>query len=130
MVCGVRQARDDLTTGASMDFTPPVSAFTEQFSNMSVNDKQWPDLGRDGDSGSACGGHGRRRRLDDRERRTRDSPRELTWEERIRKGAVQKERVEQRGSFRYWCLATLTIPLDLLRLCAYHSKINVFEIRG
>ncbi|EYC07014.1 hypothetical protein Y032_0072g649 [Ancylostoma ceylanicum] len=89
--------RDDLTTGASMDFTPPVSAFTEQFSNMSVNDKQWPDLGRDGDSGSACGGHGRRRRLDDRERRTRDSPRELTWEERIRKGAVQKERVEQRG---------------------------------
>ncbi|KAL6724083.1 hypothetical protein Aduo_019014 [Ancylostoma duodenale] len=80
-----------------MDFTPPVSAFTEQFNNMSVNDKQWPDLGRDGDSGSACGGHGRRRRLDDRDRRTRDSPRELTWEERIRKGAVQKERVEQRG---------------------------------
>ncbi|KAK6763188.1 hypothetical protein RB195_023777 [Necator americanus] len=64
---------------------------------LDADDKQqWPGLGQDGNNGNACDGHGKRR-FEGRERRTRDSPRELTWEERIRKGAVQKERVEQRG---------------------------------
>ncbi|KAK6031994.1 hypothetical protein OSTOST_01840, partial [Ostertagia ostertagi] len=107
--------RDDLAAGASAVFTPPVSTFADQFSNISITEKdgevlttqwedsatlaaqQWPGLGQDGDGGGASAGQGRRRRTDDRERRARESPKELTWEERIRKGAVQKERVEQRG---------------------------------
>ncbi|WKY14102.1 hypothetical protein Q1695_000004 [Nippostrongylus brasiliensis] len=107
--------RDDLAAGASAVFTPPVSTFADQFSNMSIIEKdgevlntswedcatlpsqQWPGLGQDGDGGGVPGGQGRRRKTEDRDRRGRESPKELTWEERIRKGAVQKERVEQRG---------------------------------
>ncbi|KAK6034664.1 hypothetical protein COOONC_27836 [Cooperia oncophora] len=107
--------RDDLAAGASAVFTPPVSTFADQFSNISITEKdgevlttqwedsttlaaqQWPGLGQDGDGGGAQAGQGRRRRTDDRDRRARESPKELTWDERIRKGAVQKERVEQRG---------------------------------
>ncbi|VDK54470.1 unnamed protein product [Cylicostephanus goldi] len=89
--------RDEPPIGPSANLAPPVGSFTDQFSKMSVQDKHWPGLGKDGDNTSG-GGSARRRRLEERERRTRASPRELTWEERIRKGAVQKERVEQRGS--------------------------------
>lgn len=109
--------RDDLAAGASAVFTPPVSTFADQFSNISIHEKdgetltthwedpslpaqQWPGLGQDGDGTCGPGGQGRRRRTDDRDRRARESPKELTWEERIRKGAVQKERVEQRGTER------------------------------
>ncbi|VDO54842.1 unnamed protein product [Haemonchus placei] len=107
--------RDDLAAGASAVFTPPVSTFADQFSNISITEKdgellttqwenptilaaqQWPGLGQDGGGGGASVGQERRRRADERQLHARESSKELTWEERIRKGAVQKERVEQRG---------------------------------
>ncbi|KAJ1364294.1 hypothetical protein KIN20_024357 [Parelaphostrongylus tenuis] len=102
--------RDDLAAGASAVFTPPASTFAEQFSNLSVNDRwentgtlsmqQWPGL-EQGRNDGAPGSHGDRRRTEGRERYARLSPKELTWEERIRKGAVQKERIEQRGLERH-----------------------------
>ncbi|KJH42233.1 hypothetical protein DICVIV_11785 [Dictyocaulus viviparus] len=88
--------RDDLVAGASAVFTPPASTFAEQFSSLSVHEKQWSNLGQS-KNGGVSGCQGGRRRIDACDRHGHQSSKELTWDERIRKGAVQKERVEQRG---------------------------------
>uniref|UniRef100_A0A1I7XHF9 Uncharacterized protein n=1 Tax=Heterorhabditis bacteriophora TaxID=37862 RepID=A0A1I7XHF9_HETBA len=64
--------------------------------------QQWPGLGQEGNeqTGTIGQSKGKKRVGDDRERRSREEPRELTWDERLRKAAVQKERVEQRGTER------------------------------
>ncbi|CAI4226003.1 unnamed protein product [Auanema sp. JU1783] len=91
--------RDDMNVFAN---------FSDQFNTMTIHDsykthrdigqwdnkpnlhsQQWPGLGQQDDAS--------RNKKHDRDRRPREDARELTWDERLRKAQVHKERVEQNG---------------------------------
>lgn len=97
LLCNVVTRYGDAVGVSVFDGYQDGETLTTHWEDPSLPAQQWPGLGQDGDGTCGPGGQGRRRRTDDRDRRARESPKELTWEERIRKGAVQKERVEQRG---------------------------------